>query len=112
MRNYSIMIVGNGSECRTEAEVIRVFDDKPDRLMAIVYENEQGWQCELEKEETATPDDAELDAAVSDAKEALAHYVNRMGSDQPEGLTRAGLAFWLMIKDDGTAMGEPTSFRT
>jgi hypothetical protein len=48
-----------------------------------------------------------FDTALADAKERLRHHVNRTGENPPEGLTAAGLLFWLLEKDDGTAMAVP-----
>jgi hypothetical protein len=47
----------------------------------------------------------DFDASIAEAKERLIHYVNRLGTDPPEGLTLGGLSLWLMQKDDGTAFG-------
>jgi hypothetical protein len=44
---------------------------------------------------------------VAQLKAKMEAYVNRKGADAPEGMNRGEMALWLMLKDDGTAMGIP-----
>lgn len=96
--SYSITILGNVEECRTEAEVSR-----DGRVVAIVYESSDGWHTEIVGEEL-TPPESDLEEAVDGARRTLSHYVNRLGNDPPQNATRGAFALWLMMKDDGKAM--------
>jgi hypothetical protein len=95
-------IAGNLPFYRTEAEI----SDQEGNLICIVYEDGEGWHTEL-CDVGFDQNDSDLAAAVSDAKAALSRYINRRGDDAPQGLTAVALALWLMVKDDGTAMGLP-----
>jgi hypothetical protein len=102
---FSINFLGNVSDCRTEAEVsFRHPPSDTDPLCAVVYENESGPVVEWfgVANDSKSPG---LIAAIEDAKRGLLAYVNRRGSNVPDGLTRAGLSLWLLEKADGTAMG-------
>ena len=102
---FSITFLGNVADCRTEAEVsLRHPPLDADPLCAVVYENVSGPVVEWfgVAKESKSPSLAE---AVEAAKLGLLAYVNRRGSNPPEGLTRAGLSLWLLEKTDGTAMG-------
>jgi hypothetical protein len=96
---YSVTILGNLEECRTEAEVSR-----DGHLAAVVYEKPDGWHTEIIASQLTQPQ-VEFDAAVNAARETLSHYINRLGTNPPQNMTRGAFALWLMIKDDGTAMG-------
>ncbi len=101
---FSISFLGNVSNCRTEAEVsLRHPPPGADPLCAVVYESESGPVVELfgVAKDSKSPS---LIAAIEDAKRGLVAYVNRRGTNLPDGLTRAGLSLWLMEKADGTAM--------
>lgn len=95
---FSISFLGNVADCRTEAEVsFRHSSADTDPLCAVVYENESGLVVEwfgVARESKS----AALADAVENAKRGLMAYVNRRGSNPPEGLTRAGLSLWLMEK--------------
>jgi hypothetical protein len=102
---FSINFLGNVAECRTEAEVsLRHPPSDADPLCAVVYENVSGPVVEWfgVAKESKSPGLTEI---VEEAKLGLLAYVNRRGSNPPEGLTRAGLSLWLLEKTDGTAMG-------
>jgi hypothetical protein len=96
---YSVTILGNVEECRTEAEISR-----DGRVVAIVYESSDGWHTEVVGAHL-TQSECDLEQAVEGARETLSHYVNRLGNDPPQNATRGDFALWLMMKDDGTAMG-------
>ena len=103
---FSITFIGNVADCRTEAEVsLRHPPSDADPLCAVVYENVSGLVVEWfgVAQESKSPG---LTAAVDGAKLGLQAYVNRRGSNPPEGLTRAGLSLWLLEKTDGSAMGD------
>ena len=87
--------------CRTEAEIYLAGEKT--RPWAIVFETAAGWQTEYLVEAESASDAAEQ--ALAAAREKLSHYVNRQGKNPPAGLSVAGLPLWLMVKDDGTAMG-------
>jgi len=97
---YSVTIIGNVEQCRTEAEL----SDNEGAVLAVVYETSDGWHTDILVEQlnqTAT----DFQTAVENAKESLSHYVNRRGENAPENATRGAFSLWLMVKDDGTAMG-------
>jgi hypothetical protein len=97
---YSVTIIGNVEQCRTEAEL----SDGEGAVLAVVYETSDGWQTDIYVEQlnqAAT----DFQSAVENAKESLSHYVNRRGEDPPENATLGAFSLWLMVKDDGTAMG-------
>jgi hypothetical protein len=96
---YSVTILGNVEECRTEAEISR-----DGRVVAIVYESFDGWHTEMVDEHLAQHE-CDLEQAVEGARKTLSHYVNRLGNDPPQNATRGAFALWLLMKDDGTAMG-------
>jgi hypothetical protein len=98
---FEIIIAGNVDACRTDAEIA---DERGNRV-AIVYEDAAGWHTEV-IEPGLKPSSSDFNALIENAKETLSHYVNRRGENVPDELTtRGALAFWLMLKDDGTAMG-------
>jgi len=102
---FSITFLGNVTDCRVEAEVSLSHPPADtDPLCAVVYEDASGPVVEWfgVAKESKSPALAE---AVEIAKLGLLAYVNRRGSNPPEGLTRAGLSLWLLEKTDGTAMG-------
>ena len=97
---YSVTILGNVEQCRTEAEI----SDSEGTLLAVVYQTSDGWHTDVLVEQlnqTAT----DFQTAVENAKESLSHYVNRRGENPPENATQGAFSLWLMVKDDGTAMG-------
>ena len=107
MSQYKIRIFGNAGRCRTEAEILAGSADGPLTEVATVFETADGWEIQCFDDRLINELGATFDAAVEEAKERLRHYVNRTGENAPEGLSTVGLSFWLMEKDDGTAMGKP-----
>ena len=103
MDTYSVTILGNVEECRTEAEISR-----DGRVVAVVYESSDGWHTEM-VDSHLTQSESDLEQAVERACESLSHYVNRLRNDPPQNATRGAFALWLMMKDDGTAMGNSLS---
>ena len=97
---YSVTIIGNVEQRRTEAEI----SDSEGAVLAVVYETSDGWHTDVlvEQLNQATTD---FHTAVENAKERLSHYVNRRGEDPPENATWGAFSLWLMVKDDGTTMG-------
>ncbi len=106
MGQYTVAVLGDVQQCRTQAEVSRVLTDGSSHLIASVCETTSGWQIEIHDENSTKELGNLFDAAIRDAKARLQHYVNRFGENPPDGLTLAGLSFWLLEKDDGTAMGK------
>ena len=106
MSQYKIQICGNAERRRTEAEILAGLPDGPLTAVAIVFETADGWEMQSFDDRLIDELGAVFDAAVEEAKERLRHYVNRTGENVPEGLSAVGLSFWLMVKDDGTAMGK------
>jgi hypothetical protein len=97
---FRIDVLGNAGECRTEAEI-----SCGDEVVALVFETTEGWHTELANSRTVNTDDPEFATALTLARSTLERYVNRVGANRPDGLTQAGLSFWLMEKTDGTSMG-------
>lgn len=97
---YSVTILGNVEQCRTEAEI----SNSEGTVLAVVYEASDGWHTDIlgERLNQAAVD---FQTAVENAKENLSHYVNRRGEHPTENASRGALSLWLMVKDDGTAMG-------
>jgi hypothetical protein len=100
MNPYELVVVGNTDRQRTEVEVWA----RSGELLGVVFEDASGWCFEAEPV-NAPP--AGLGTALAEARRVLEAYVNRRGEDPPEGLTAAGLSFWLMENSDGTSMGVP-----
>jgi hypothetical protein len=96
---YSVTIIGNVEQCRTEAEI----SDGERAVLSVVYETSNGWQTDVLVEQVNHAPD--FQTAVEHAKERLSHYVNRRGENPPETATRGAISLWLMLKDDGTTMG-------
>lgn len=97
---FSKIILGNVDECRTECEI----SDETATAVAVVYESHEGWHVNVLR--PLRDEDLEsFDATVAAAKQSLSHYVNRMGNNRPEDTTASALSLWLMLKDDGTALG-------
>jgi hypothetical protein len=99
MLRYSLTIAGNVEECRTEAEI-----SCDGKLAAIVYEASDGWYTQVIENQFAQPS-SDFDAAVNNAQQTLSHYINRWGENAPQNMTWGAFTLWLMMKDDGTAMG-------
>jgi hypothetical protein len=98
---FTISVVGNIDECRTDAEISNGSGD----LVAILYEGLDGWHVER----LGGAGEEVPHAVIDEAESRLKLYVNRTGANSPLGLTRAGLSLWLMTKDDGTAMCLPVA---
>ena len=97
---YSVTIIGNVEQRRTEAEIL----DSEGAVTAVVYETSDGWRTDIlvkQLNRAAT----DFQTAVQNAKESLSHYVNRRGENPPENATWGAFSLWLMVKDHGTAMG-------
>ena len=97
---YSVIILGNVERCRTEAEI----SDGERVVVAIVYEASDGWHTDIVVEHFNQAD-SDFNATIENAKETLSHYVNRRGENLPENTSVGAFSLWLMLKDDGTAMG-------
>jgi hypothetical protein len=97
---YSMTIVGNVERCRTEAEIL----DSTGAIVAAVYEQSDRWHTDL-LEGHLNQADIDLKPTVDIAIERLSHYVNRRGENPPENATRGAFSLWLLVKDDGSAMG-------
>jgi hypothetical protein len=98
---FETIIVGNTDARRTQAEIADEFGNR----LAIVYEDSDGWHTEIVDDRRAQSLSG-FDGLIEQAEEMLLHYVNRRGDSVPSELATVGeLALWLMVKDDGTAMG-------
>ena len=94
-----VSFLGNIQDCRTEAEISYSRPGGSSEVIAAVWEDDDGGLV-------AELGDVFLEA-IENTKRRLQRYVNRRGTNPPEGLSPAGLSLWLMLKDDGTAMGKP-----
>ena len=93
--------VSNLEACRLDAEL----SDSDGTIVAILFENGSGWHLErLTSDRTILPK-----KFVQKVKTDIQRYVNRTGFQAPRGLTKGELSLWLLLKDDGTAMGLPFS---
>lgn len=102
MNQYSISIFGNVQTNRTEAEIsLKSSSGETSTFVGIVYENEDGWVVEHENNEIALPK-----IEIERAKSRLLEYINRKGIEVDPELTAAGHSLLLMLKKDGTAMGQ------
>ena len=95
----SHVFVSNVDSCRLEAEV----SADTGHVIAVIYEDRSGWHIE-EIDDLSPPVPVQLVEAI---EAEMQSFVNRVGSDAPRDYTRGELALWLMLKDDGTAMGVP-----
>ena len=91
------MLVSNVEEIRLEAEI----SDRQGKLIATLYEDASGWHFDR-IEHVAIPDEF-----LERVKAHMESYVNRKGLGAPEGADRGAMALWLMLKEDGSAMGLP-----
>lgn len=90
--DFELLIVGNVRSNRTEAEI----SDAAGSLVAVVFEDADGWQTELLATEADSVDD--LAEPIARARERLVQYPNRRGEDASEGLTVIAKSLWLMHK--------------
>jgi hypothetical protein len=97
---FFITICGNVDELRTDCEI----SDDSGETVAVVYEAHDGWHVRVRRD-LRTEELDKFDASVEAAKQRLSRYINRLGSNPPEGSTVGELSLWLMAKDDGTALG-------
>jgi hypothetical protein len=96
---YEQTVVGNVDSCRLETEI----SDSEGNVIGIVFEDEMGWHVEP----TAATNSAIPNPVLESVKANMSRYVNRTGQGAPDGTTRGEQSLWLMLKDDGTAMGLP-----
>ncbi|MGC2790808.1 MAG: hypothetical protein WA899_02205, partial [Candidatus Sulfotelmatobacter sp.] len=95
---FFITICGNVDDLRTDCEI----SDDSGETVAVLYEAHDGWHVSVLRGLRSEEVD-KFDASVVAAKQRLSHYINRLGSNPPEGSTAGELSLWLMVKDDGTA---------
>lgn len=98
---FKINFFGNIDECRTVAAIY----DGDRNLIAVVYEDDRGWHTSLMPETRYSSFD--IEGSIAGVRRDLSRNVNHRGLNPPVGLTRSGVALWLMLKDDGTAIGMP-----
>jgi len=96
-----INFFGNIDECRTVAAIY----DGVRNLIAVVYEDDRGWHTSLMPETRYSS--FAIEGSIAGVRRDLSRNVNHRGLNPPVGLTRSGVALWLMLKDDGTAIGMP-----
>ena len=105
--DFTIQFCGNLEACRTEARISRAAVQAAETLLATVYETSAGFVVEYSGPAQANPSLPGLDAAITEARAELLHYINRKGENRPKGITRPGLSLWLTERDDETVMGIP-----
>jgi hypothetical protein len=105
--DFAIQYCGNLEACRTEARILRQSASPDDALVALVYETTQGFVVDYLVSALANPKPPGLEAAISEARAELLHYINRRGENRPPRITRPGLSLWLTERDDETVMGLP-----
>jgi hypothetical protein len=81
-----VILAGNIEAGRLEAEV----RDEQYDLIAIVYEDNDGWHIEQQGADRI-PDDL-----LKKIKEDLGSRPNRKGNDAPEGMSRGEYSLWLL----------------
>ena len=87
---------------RTEAEITFKQDSSASEVfVGIVFESETGWIVEHKDQQIPLPE-----TEVEKAKSRLSEYVNRKGIEVSPELSAAGHSLLLMLKTDGTAMGQ------
>jgi hypothetical protein len=91
------VLVSNVEEVRLEAEI----SDGQGKLIATLYEDASGWHLDRIEQDSIP------DKLVEQVKTHMQAYVNRKGLVAPEGANRGEMALWLMLKEDGSAMGLP-----
>jgi hypothetical protein len=104
---FSIQVTGNLEACRTEARILRPSAKPDDALVALVYDTSRGFVVSYFGLAVSNRTLPGLDAAIAEARAELLHYINRRGTNRPEGITRPGLSLWLTERDDETVMGRP-----
>jgi hypothetical protein len=83
-----------------------VIGNVANELLALVFESESGWETKYFGAAAKDVSIPGLAAEIGEAQTKLERYVNRRGVDAPAGLTVQGLSLWLLLKEDGTAMGQ------
>ncbi len=102
MRQYSVILCANVIRDRLEVEIQSDNPDGPPEEVALVYKTAEGWEIDYVDDAFADVRDVGFDAAVARAKELLEEHKDRHDDDPPEGLSAAGMAAWLMEKNEGT----------
>ena len=91
------VLVSNVEEVRLEAEI----SDGQGKLIATLYEDASGWHLDRIEQDSIP------DKLIEQVKTHMQAYVNRKGFGSPERANRGEMALWLMLKEDGSAMGLP-----
>jgi hypothetical protein len=81
-----VILAGNIEFGRLEAEV----RNERYELIAIVYEDKDGWHVEQQGSEKV-PDDL-----LEKIKEVLSSHPNRKGNDAPDGMSLGEYSLWLL----------------
>jgi hypothetical protein len=102
---FQMTVTGSPNDGFTAVEI-----ESGNELIARVFELGAGWYVELSEPEKLL--DSEVVRAVLAAKERLLPYVNRTGDGMPDGLTAAGASLWLMQRDDGHSLSDPSGAET
>ena len=101
-----ITITGNDADGFVAAELWRVTEAEV-HFIGRVFEREDGWHYELPSSiDVVGMSHDSFIIEIGRAKEALEPYVNRKGTNPPDGLSVAEFSLWLMTKSDGTVLGQ------
>lgn len=87
-----VILAGNVEAARLEAEVHNEQYD----LVAVVYEDDDGWHIEQHGPEKITNE------LLSKIKDELGHRPNRKGNDPPDGMSRGEYSLRLLDKSQGS----------
>lgn len=101
MNPYSLVVCSNLMRDRLEVEIQRELQDRQFEEVALIFRTVEGWGIDYVDDAFAKVPDPEFDEAVQRAKELLGEYEDRSNEEPPEGLTAAGMAAWLMEKNEG-----------
>ncbi len=104
LARWTSTLVSNLDQCRLEAEI----SNTDGEIVAVLFEDASGWHSEFPADVTSSVDSTFLE----EQKVVMSHFLNRIGLDPPAEATRGDLALWLMLRDDGTAMEMPYSYKS
>ena len=101
---FELIFAGNVDENRVDAEIsCKRWYKRHWELAATVYKKEDRFEV---LRFGRIGENSKTNKLIEEAKRGLDRYVNAEGISGDEGLTRAGIAFSLMKKSDGTALGQ------
>lgn len=90
---YRYVVCGNPDDGFTSSEIY-----KGEKYIGRIFELDDGWYININEFETLK--DTKLIEFIKKVQEDLKHYVNRKGGELPKDMSVAGIALWLMQRDD------------